>query len=361
MKEEALDEKLIGNQKKLDKNHNNKLDSEDFKMLRGKKMEEAKKPKPDYLDMDNDGNKKESMKKAIKDKKMKDYRSDRDKHGEMEEEVEELDELSKKTLGSYINKATADATDAARRGGAADAKNAPSFAKGAYKTVEKRQAGIYNATKKLTKEEVEFSAEELAHIASIMEADAPAVAKVDANKNYKVNAKGNEVGTSPTAGDLTDETITEGRRKPGVELKKPGRPVGSKSGSRHASSGNKGEDEVSAPSAVPHVLDQIRHAHERGATDEHGTYTLTHPADRTKTAKVSRKEAHGFYTDYHGTEKPEHKEKKYKEFLGHHFGGDDRTHAPTHHAFNTDLGSIEKANLSTSANRAKVTLAKTGK
>ena len=88
MEEEALDEKLVGNQKKLDKNHNNKLDSQDFKMLRGKKMEEEKKAKPDYLDMDKDGNKKESMKKAIKDKKIKDYRADRDKHGEMEEETD---------------------------------------------------------------------------------------------------------------------------------------------------------------------------------------------------------------------------------------------------------------------------------
>lgn len=34
-------------------------------------MQEGKKAKPDFLDMDKDGNKKESMKKAIKDKKMK--------------------------------------------------------------------------------------------------------------------------------------------------------------------------------------------------------------------------------------------------------------------------------------------------
>ena len=98
-------EELVGGQKKLDKNHNGKLDKQDFKMIR-------------------------------------------------KEEVEELDELSKKTLGSYVKKATDDATDAARRGGAADAKKAPSFAKSAYKTVEKRTAGIAKATDKLTKEEV---------------------------------------------------------------------------------------------------------------------------------------------------------------------------------------------------------------
>jgi hypothetical protein len=61
--------KLKGNQDKLDKNHNGKLDKQDFKMLRGEKMEEA--AKPDFLDLDKDGNKKESMKKAAKDKGMK--------------------------------------------------------------------------------------------------------------------------------------------------------------------------------------------------------------------------------------------------------------------------------------------------
>jgi len=108
---QAVNEVLKGKQKNLDKNHNGKIDAQDFKILKGKKK--------------------------------------------VEEETEELDELSKGTLGSYIKKSTADATDAARRGGVADAKKAPSFAKSAYKTVEKRQAGIAKATDKLTKEEAE--------------------------------------------------------------------------------------------------------------------------------------------------------------------------------------------------------------
>ena len=106
----GLSEGLKGGQKKLDKNKNGKLDSDDFKRLRDKvdeatvdedylkdkkadkdydgdgevetgseehagsvdkaikkaKVDEAK---PDFLDMDKDGNKKEPMKKAIKDKK----------------------------------------------------------------------------------------------------------------------------------------------------------------------------------------------------------------------------------------------------------------------------------------------------
>lgn len=46
-----------------------------------KVVAEAKKEKPDFLDLDKDGNKKEPMKKAAKDRKAE-YRADRDKHGE---------------------------------------------------------------------------------------------------------------------------------------------------------------------------------------------------------------------------------------------------------------------------------------
>lgn len=61
---------LKGGQKKLDKNKNNKLDDEDFKLLRkGKKSETKEGSKPDFLGLDKDGNKKEPMKKAVKDKK----------------------------------------------------------------------------------------------------------------------------------------------------------------------------------------------------------------------------------------------------------------------------------------------------
>jgi hypothetical protein len=67
---ETVKEALKGNQHKLDKNHNGKLDAQDFKMLR---KEDAK---PDYLDFDKDGNKKEPMKSALKNKNMKEGSSD---------------------------------------------------------------------------------------------------------------------------------------------------------------------------------------------------------------------------------------------------------------------------------------------
>ena len=60
---ETVKEALKGNQHKLDvAEPKGKLTSADFKKLRG---EDAK---PDYLDFDKDGNKKEPMKQALKQK-----------------------------------------------------------------------------------------------------------------------------------------------------------------------------------------------------------------------------------------------------------------------------------------------------
>jgi hypothetical protein len=69
--EAELEEKLFGKQHKLDKNKNNKLDREDFAMLRSKKYETKEGAKPDFLDLDDDGDKKEPMKSAAKQAKGK--------------------------------------------------------------------------------------------------------------------------------------------------------------------------------------------------------------------------------------------------------------------------------------------------
>ena len=64
-----MQEALKGNQKKLDADKDGKLEKSDFAKLRaGKNVKEA--AKPDYIDLDKDGNKKEPMKKAAKDKKV---------------------------------------------------------------------------------------------------------------------------------------------------------------------------------------------------------------------------------------------------------------------------------------------------
>ena len=62
-----VNEKLVGGQKKLDKDKDGDIDAKDFAALR-KSKDKKEGAKPDFLDIDKDGNKKEPMKKAAKDK-----------------------------------------------------------------------------------------------------------------------------------------------------------------------------------------------------------------------------------------------------------------------------------------------------
>jgi hypothetical protein len=71
LEETELEEKLFGKQHKIDKNKNGRIDREDFKILRSRKHETKEEAKPDFLDLDNDGNKKEPMKTAAKQAKRK--------------------------------------------------------------------------------------------------------------------------------------------------------------------------------------------------------------------------------------------------------------------------------------------------
>jgi hypothetical protein len=71
LEETELEEKLFGKQHKIDKNKNGRIDREDFKILRSRKHETKEGAKPDFLDLDNDGNKKEPMKTAAKQAKRK--------------------------------------------------------------------------------------------------------------------------------------------------------------------------------------------------------------------------------------------------------------------------------------------------
>ena len=236
-----MEEELKGNQKKIDANNNGKIDGDDFRKLRsGKKAE-----------------------------KMKAYRADRDKHGEMEEEVG-------------------------------------------------------------------FSEEELAHFEAVI-----------ARKDQKGKDRG--PGDVVASEDLTDEYIYEMAR--GV---KAGQKRGSYKGKAH-----KGGDDAKGasmpdeePKGVPHVLDQIRHGHE----DEQGFKTITHPASSPEapvTKRIHRSELHGFYDQYHNTEKPAAKEKAYSAFLGKHFG-DERATAPTSKSVTTDLSKIDKSNLKGGAGKVSL-------
>ena len=106
----------------------------------------SKGSKPDFLDLDKDGDKKEPMKKAAKEKK---------------EETEYnyvngyLDELKKTTMGSYIAKASKDLAD--RRfdqGDSEKRKYDPDEAdEKEDKKLDRREQGIARAAKKITKED----------------------------------------------------------------------------------------------------------------------------------------------------------------------------------------------------------------
>ena len=150
-----------GLQAYIDKKKGGKKEKEENGDDNGKS---SKGSKPDFLDLDKDGDKKEPMKKAAKEKK---------------EETEYnyvngyLDELKKTTMGSYIAKASKDLAD--RRfdqGDSEKRKYDPDESdEKEDKKLDKREQGIARAAKKITKENVEalvssgfFTAEEVSGI-----------------------------------------------------------------------------------------------------------------------------------------------------------------------------------------------------
>jgi hypothetical protein len=162
--DEKVYEALKGNQHKIDANKNGKVDAHDFKLLRGKKKvaeeaeeldevsaaakdsyaQKAGKQLPDLF--------KKSGKSA--DDARKYYNRKNTVRKIANEEVEELEELSKGTLGRYINKAgdnKAYHDRAAGRGIASDG-DADEIEAHLDKS-DNRKAGINRAVKKLAKEE----------------------------------------------------------------------------------------------------------------------------------------------------------------------------------------------------------------
>ena len=104
-----MEKELVGNQKKLDKNHNGKLDSQDFKMLRGQK-------------------------KATED-------------------VEQIDELKKSTLASYAKKAGDESSYYSFAAGSRSEKDPQRLV--SDKLAMKRLTGVNKAVDRLAKEDVE--------------------------------------------------------------------------------------------------------------------------------------------------------------------------------------------------------------
>jgi hypothetical protein len=159
------------------------------------------------------------------------------------------------------------------------------------------------------KEEVSFSETELAHFEAVI-----------ARKDQKGKERG--IGDTVDSADLTDEYM--------YEMAQRGVKAGTKRGSykkkatdlsgKRVAGADAGTDE--SDKGIPHVLDQIRDNKE----NEHGFKTITNPNSKPEapvTKQIHRSELHSFYDDYHNTEKPADKEKKYSNFLGKHFGNEE--------------------------------------
>lgn len=133
-------EELVGGQKKLDKNGNGKLDADDFKKLR----------KEDTVEEGMEEFAKAQAKKLADNKKAKEKMSC--------EEVEELDELSKDTLKSYVKGASQDLPRLGNTLGRVQtgaSKDNERLKNNISKTISNRYNGINKAVDKLTKEQVE--------------------------------------------------------------------------------------------------------------------------------------------------------------------------------------------------------------
>ena len=183
---DTVKEELKGKQKKLDKNHNGKLDKQDFEILR---KEETEPPfdKPYKTTKatvtDKSGAKHGPMSRARDlarsalnkhlNATYNEYNPDKDKlkpqhfGTQVKEEVEQIEEISKATIGSYIKKATTDSTISrkiatdfehrAKNSRKQDMKDANTSVANQFKDKSwKRQDNINKAVDRLTKEEVEL-------------------------------------------------------------------------------------------------------------------------------------------------------------------------------------------------------------
>ena len=170
----AVNEALKGGQVKIDKNHNGKIDGQDFKMLRKEEtVAEGGMPASVIKSKQNRANMTDKQfADSHKNHSDADLRSMAWRHGlgkpgtpghdhyvnkrnkGLKEDVEQVDELSKATLGSYVNKSAASLGKAGYNAGSTDgtaAKLDPHI-----HTINKRSAGIKRAVGKLAKEDTQI-------------------------------------------------------------------------------------------------------------------------------------------------------------------------------------------------------------
>jgi hypothetical protein len=200
-----MEKELVGNQKKLDKNHNGKLDSQDFKILRGQK-------------------------KATED-------------------VEQIDELKKSTLASYAKKATDDVSYHSFSAGTRPSKD-PERLKDDKKAMN-RQAGVNKAVDRLAKEDVE-QIDELSKstLISYLNKKKSEYMKGKTQSGSKENAK--DIQNMGKAHDKMNKEDVESVEENAFDYKSPRKPEpnggsGVKQGSRYGGSKQKEKPEQEEP------------------------------------------------------------------------------------------------------------------
>ena len=242
----AVSEALKGGQVKLDKNHNGKLDGQDFKMLRkeenideksiSKAQQHAAGAALATQRGEYDGGKKGgaiNRMASMKTSELRKFAGTKTKSlPTHKEEVEQVDELSKQTMGSYIKKASHDvATKSAATGRYADRANAvkDQMKKGDYSNYQqgkkddatadkmfnkswKRREGIAKATDKLTKEEVQVDEvldTPIKKFAYLMKAK-KSIKKSDPNDMKQANDIANRtIGAKRLMNKLTKKKVSE--------------------------------------------------------------------------------------------------------------------------------------------------------
>lgn len=228
--DEKVYEALKGSQHKIDANKNGKLDAHDFKLLRAKKkvaeaaedLEELSNAtlgsyeRKSAPDRNRDAGNVMAKRKQLGTNKVKVASTEMNKARPKFEETEQIDELSKKTLGSYVKKAGVNRThiagkqksvDDAMTGVSAamryvsDTDNLDKSRKQLKKVSNRldnkdfnRQQGISKAVDRLTKEEAEgldeLSTKSLEKYKNAARADAYDADNVDDDPRFRKRAKG---------------------------------------------------------------------------------------------------------------------------------------------------------------------------
>ena len=165
------------------------------------------------------------------------------------------------------------------------------------------------------KEEVDFSEAELAHFASVLEA-----MPVSQGKNIQTQrtqqTRGDPVGDTVPARDLTDEYIYETKKKDPSELQKRGRKAGVKVGSYKM----KGMDDVAGDEAKAepkNLVAQNPRTYNKGGKN---VVDLEHPSQKGVMRTVPAKEYDSFRTGYLNTEKPADKQRMHDSMVDRVFG-----------------------------------------